>query len=202
MFGLFFKKKEVEKIKEDTKKGFESVREDMSSFSSWINHLDSEKKLHKKDIEEIKEILSTIKEEFDELKNFVSLERSLKIKQTPKQLSNKQTTVYPVQTAVQTAVQTPNLEQFSISEKAIIWLLLNTDMKLSYNDIAIMLGKERSTIRGQINTIKQKSEGIIQESIELNGKKRVFIDENIKEKLLKKQKVRIKKNKKIKKSHI
>ena len=143
MFGLFFKKKEIEKIKEDTKSGFESVKKDMNSIGVWIKHLDSEKNLHEKDIKEVKEILSTVKEEIEGLKNIVSLIGELKIKQTPKQLSNKQTAVYAVQTAVQTAVQSPNLEQFSTSEKAIIWLLLNTDMKLSYDDLATMLGKER-----------------------------------------------------------
>jgi predicted transcriptional regulator len=74
-------------------------------------------------------------------------------------------------------------------------MLLNTDMKLGYDDLSAMLGKQKSTIRGQINTIKQKAE-IIKESVEKNGKKRVFIPENIKEKLLKKQKVRIKNSKK------
>ncbi|MEK6827557.1 MAG: HTH domain-containing protein, partial [Nanoarchaeota archaeon] len=103
--------------------------------------------------------------------------------------------VYAVQTGVQTGVQTPNLSQFSVTERAILWVLLNSEMKLSYDDLAAMLGKERSTIRGQINTIKQKSE-IIEEEIEKNGKKRVFIPEEIKEKMLKKTKVRVNSKKK------
>ena len=69
-------------------------------------------------------------------------------------------------------------------------------MKLSYDDIGAIMGKERSTIRTQINGIKQKSENIIKEMIEKNGKKRVFIPEEIKEKLLKKSKVRVKSRKK------
>ena len=73
-------------------------------------------------------------------------------------------------------------------------------MKLSYDDLAAMLGKERSTIRGQINTIKSKSESIIEEIIEKNGKKRVFIPEEIKENMLKKAKVRVEKQKNKKKS--
>jgi len=113
---------------------------------------------------------------------------------TPKRVFDKQTAVYAVQTGVQTAVQTPKLDHFSITERAILWILLNADMKLSYDDLAAMLGKERSTIRGQINRIKQKSE-IIEEQIEKNGKKRVFIPENLKEKLLKKTKVRVKRKK-------
>ena len=48
-----------------------------------------------------------------------------------------------------------------------------------------------------INAIKQKSEeGFIEEKIEQNGKKRVFIPEKIKEKLLKKTKVGVRNNKK------
>ena len=68
-------------------------------------------------------------------------------------------------------------------------------MKLGYEDLSAMLGKERSTIRGQINSIKTKSEDIIEEVIERNGKKRVFIPDIIKEKMLKKSKVRVSNNK-------
>jgi len=198
MFGWFFSKKEVGVIKEDTKKGFEAVKKDFNSVIGWIKHLDSEKNLQKKEIDELKESLSSIKEDLEGLKNVMSITNQINNKQlfkTNKQVFNKQTVVYPVQTAVQTAVQAPKLEQFSITERAIIWVLLNSDIKLSYDDLAIMLGKEKSTIRGQINTIKQKSEELISESIEKNGKKRVFIPENIKEILLKKQKVSVNKDK-------
>ena len=202
MFGWLFEKKEVELIKEETKKSFDFVKKDISTVSGWIKHLDSEKNLHKKDMEDIRGILSSVQEEIFELKNIVSVMNELKpnrLFKTPKQLSNKQTAVYAVQTGVQTGVQTPKLDQFSITERAILWMLLNTDMKLSYDDLAAMLGKERSTIRGQINAIKHKS-GVIEESIERNGKKRLFIPENIKEKMLKKSKVRVNLNEKRKKS--
>ena len=68
--------------------------------------------------------------------------------------------------------------------------IMNNEMKLSYEDLAMLLGKERSTIRGQINAIKQKSEGLIEEIVEKNGKKRVFVPGEIKEKLAKYAKVR------------
>ncbi|MCK4647351.1 hypothetical protein KAT24_00270 [Candidatus Pacearchaeota archaeon] len=198
MFWLFGGKKEVKEVKEETRKGFENVKKDMAAISGWIKHLDSEKNLRKKEVDELKEVLSSVQEEVEGIKNVVSMMAELKpnkVFKTPKQLFKKQTAVYAVQTGVQTAVQTPNLEQFSITERAILWVLLNTDMKLSYDDLAAMLGKERSTIRGQINRVKQKSE-IIEEIIEKNGKKRVFIPEKIKEKLLKKSKVRVKSTKK------
>ena len=124
-------------------------------------------------MEEIREVLSTYREEIEGLKNIVAIMGDLKQKKmfkTPQQAFNKQTTVYPVQTDVQTDVQTPNLNQFSITERAILWVLLNSDLRLSYEDLATMLGKEKSTIRGQINTIKQKSGGIVEEVIEKNGK--------------------------------
>jgi hypothetical protein len=198
----FSKKKEIESLKKDARNSFDSVKKDINSINGWINFLDSEKNNHKQHIDDIKEDLSSIKEEISNLKNIISFMGELKISgssKTPKQLFNKQTAVYPVQTAVQTAVQTPNLDHFSITERAILWVLLNTEMKLSYDDIAAMLGKERSTIRGQINAIRQKSE-IIEEEIEKNGKKRVFIPEEMKEKMLKKVKVRVSKDKKSKKS--
>ena len=70
---------------------------------------------------------------------------------------------------------------------------MNSDLKLSYEDLALLLGKERSTVRGQVNSIRQKAEGIIEEINEKNGKKRVYIPKEIKEKLAKYGKVRVKK---------
>jgi hypothetical protein len=200
MVWWFFKRKKgLEEIKESTKKGFDDVKKDIQSVSGWIKHLDSEKNIQKREIEELKESLSSIFIEIEGIKNilnFMNQPKTNRVFKTPKGVSNKQTAVYAVQTPVQTGVQTPNLDQFSVTERAILWVLLNTDMKLSYDDLAAMLGKERSTIRGQLNRIKQKDESLIDEIVETNGKKRVFIPENIKERLLKKQRVKIKGKKK------
>jgi len=199
MFGWFSGKKEVKRVEEDTKRGFESVKKDITAVTGWIKHLDSERDLQKKDIREVKEVLATVQEELDGIKNVLSIMNELKNKQvfkTPKQVFDKQTGVYAVQTPVQTGVETPNLGQFSVTERAILWILLNSDMRLSYDDLAAMLGKERSTIRGQINRIKQKNESLVEEVVEKNGKKRVFIPEEIREKMLKKSKVSINPGKK------
>jgi len=194
VWWFFRRKKGVEEIKEATRKGFEDVKKDISSVSGWIKHLDSEKKIQQRELEDIKETLSSVFVEIEGIKNvlnFMNQPKTNRVFKTPKHVSNKQTAVYAVQTAVQTGVQTPNLDQFSVTERAILWVLLNTDMKLSYDDLAAMLGKERSTIRGQLNRIKQKDESLIDEIVEGNGKKRVFIPEEIKERLLKKQRVKI-----------
>jgi len=58
MFGWFFGKKDVENLKEDTKKGFDSVKKDINSVGVWIKHLDSENNGLKEEIEDIKEVLS------------------------------------------------------------------------------------------------------------------------------------------------
>ena len=39
MFGWFSGKKEVEKIKEETRNSFDSVKKDITSVSGWIKHL-------------------------------------------------------------------------------------------------------------------------------------------------------------------
>lgn len=195
MFWLFTNKKRVDEVREETKNGFNSVKKDILSIGEWIKHLDTEKNSHKDEIKAIKEDLSSIKKEIEEIKSSLELAETIGFTNkipTPKKPFNKQTIVQDVQTAVQTAVQTPKLDNFSVTERAIIGILLNSDMKLSYEDLAALLGKEKSTIRGQINSIKSKSESLIEENIEKNGKKRVFISKNTKEKLLKKSKVRIK----------
>jgi hypothetical protein len=64
-------------------------------------------------------------------------------------------------------------------------------MKLSYEDIAALLGKEKSTIRGQINAIKQKNEGLIEEYREVSGKKRIYIPEEVKGKIMKTVKLKV-----------
>ncbi|MCK5149920.1 hypothetical protein KAJ87_03260, partial [Candidatus Pacearchaeota archaeon] len=90
MFGLFFGKKEVQRIEEDTKKGFESVKKDINSISGWIKHLDSEKNIQKKEVEDIKDILSSIENEIEGLKNVISIMNDLKpnkVFKTNKQLS-------------------------------------------------------------------------------------------------------------------
>ena len=201
MFGWFSGKKEVKRVEEDTKAGFEAVKKDITAVTGWIKHLDSEKNIQEKEVEAIKDVLSTVQEEIESLKNVLAMMNELKRKQvfkTARAVSNKQTGVYAVQTGVQTGVETPILDQFSVTERAILWILLNSDIKLSYDDLAAMLGKERSTIRGQINRIKQKG-NFLEEVVENNGKKRVYIKEEIREKMLKKAKVRVRTGGKTKK---
>ncbi len=205
MFGwLFGNKKEVEKLKEEVRSSFGSVKKDINSLSEWVKHLDNQDDAGKQAVDDLGLRLSSIENDIEGIKNMLALMDGKYSKRLFKQRERKmveQTAVQGVYDGVQTAVQTAetyNLSVHNLSsmERAIIVILLNTDMKLSYDDLATMTGKSRATVRGQINSIKKKSEGLIEEIIERNGKKRVFIPEETKEKLLKSVKVRVSKPRK------
>jgi len=207
MFGwLFGKGKEVEKLKSEVSSSFSAVKQDIEKIGEWIKHLHKQDSGHSDTLSSLKEEFKDVKKEVaelrNELKNAVSLNEPELFKQLFKaqtRVSAKQTAVEAVQTPVQTPVQTGDLSNFSVMERAILYVLLNSDLKLSYDDLAAMMGKSRATIRGQINTIKQKSEGLIEEHIEKNGKKRVYIPDEVRDKLLKNVKVRVKNDKKFRK---
>ncbi len=205
MFGLFNNKK-VDKLEKETKSSFKEVKKDFDAVGKWIKHLDSRDKQLFDFLNELKREMSSLNDEIEGVKEALSF---MDLAEQNKQLSKKspvlakQTAVYSVEEAVQTPVQTANfydiLQGLSSNERLIVFALMNSEMKLSYEDLARLLGKERSTIRGQINAIKAKSEGLIQELTEPSGKKRVYVSDEVKEKLEKYAKVRVKGKKKYKK---
>ena len=199
MFG-WFKKKRDNDLEKKTQEGFNAVKRDVDAVSKWIKHLDKQDKRLFELLDSLKNDLSSVEDDVEGLKEAFEMSQEVeKGKQLFKKLPvlDKQTAVGAVQEAVQTAVQTDNfydiLKGLTANERLIVFTLLNSEMKLSYEDLAMLLGKERATIRGQINAIKQKSGGVIEEYVEKNGKKRVYIPEEIKEKLAKYAKVRVKK---------
>lgn len=201
-FGLFGGKS-TKKLEEETKRSFQAVKGDFDRVGDWIKHLDKQDKQVFDILEQLKLDISSVKDEISGLREAVEIiGKGKKNKQLDKDLAvyEKQTAVWPVGIGVQTAVQTGNFHQIlhglSANERLLIFTLMNSDLKLSYEDLARLLGKERSTVRGQINAIKQKSEGLIQELTEPSGKKRVFVGDEIREKLVKYAKVRVKSSRK------
>ena len=199
MFGWIFGNK-YKKVEEETKKGFDAVKNDMETVGKWIKHLNNKDKQLFDNINQLKQDLSSVRDEVAAAREALSeIGGEKEDKQLFEKLPvlNKQAGVFGVEKPVQTAVQTADfysiLKSLTSNERLLVFTLLNSELKLSYEDLALLLGKERSTIRGQINAIKQKSEGLIEEMTEKNGKKRVFIPEEIREKLLKYGKVRVKK---------
>jgi len=181
-------KEESEGIREEVQRAFSKVKDDFKKTGEWINHLHTRDAHHEHGLNELNERLSYLEQEMGEIRHFLSFFGPGVFKQLSKQPStavDKQTAVEAVQTGVQTAVENGFLRHLSTMERAIVWVLLNTELKMSYEDVAAVLGKERSTIRGQINSIRQKSEGLIEEVTERNGKKRIYVPEHMKNLLLK-----------------
>lgn len=198
MLGLFRHKKRVEKLRTEVQDSFNHVKRDFNKVGEWIKHLDDKHVSHADEITNIKDQLLTIHEDLMGLKDFVSFFGPQISKGLSKQTQTggvKQPLSSAVQTPVQTGVQTDILENLTVMERAIVWALLNSEMKLSYEDLAALLGKDKSTIRGQINAIKQKNESLIEESREANGKKRLYIPDEIRSIVVKSVKVKIKRSK-------
>lgn len=201
MSFLWFGKKRDDVLKEEIRGSFDNIKEDINKIGSWIDHLHTRDSKHDEKISELYDEILQIKEDIDGIKNFVcffddkvsskNLNRLFKQQQTA---VDKQTAVGGVQTAVQTPVQTPFFNAFlknlSISEKAIVWVVLNSEMKLSCEDISALLGKDKATIRGQLNSIKRKNNDLILEQIELNGKKRYYVDPKVKDILVRQLKAK------------
>jgi len=195
MFGFFGNKKRTEKLRAEVQESFDHVKKDFNKVGDWIKHLDGEQASQEGEIKKIKDQLLEVQGSIAELKDFVSFfgpQFSGVLSKQQQTGVAKQTMAKGVQTAVQTAVQTDILENLTVMERAIVWALLNSEMKLSYEDLAALLGKDKSTIRGQINTIKQKREGLILEARELNGKKRLYIPEEVGSRIIKSAKVKVK----------
>lgn len=195
LFDWLFKKKGNENFEEEVKKSFSNVKKDISKVSKWISHFHDKHRNHEEDFSKVLGRLEKLERDLDDVKNFVEFfvaentsgpfkrqfKHLSKHPQTPVQTGGVQT---PVQTVVQTPVQTGALKGLTSMERIVLFALLNSKEKLSYEDISLITGKDKSTVRGQINNVKQKNEGLISEVIEPSGKKRYYIDERMKERLL------------------
>ncbi len=207
MSFLFFGKKEDKHEKkwkdlhDKLDNSFTNIKKDAVNFSKWINHLHTKKEEHHGRISRIERKIYRMEGLLEELsKKQVFLEKSKQLFKQQQTNSRLKQLAVGVQTPVQTGVQTANqeldevdlsqislvLKKLTVMERAVVWVLLNTDLKMSYEDISVTLGKDKSTARGQLNNIKRKSESLISENMEYStGKKRYYIDDKIKNELLK-----------------
>lgn len=191
LFDWLFKKKGDEIFEEEVKKSFSNVKKDISKVSKWISHFHDKHRDHEEDFSKVLSRLEKLEKDLEDVKNFVEFfvaeNTSGPFKSPFKHLSkHPQTPVQTggVQTVVQTPVQTGALKGLTTMERIVLFALLNSKEKLSYEDISLITGKDKSTVRGQINNVKQKNEGLISEVMESSGKKRYFIEERVKERLL------------------
>lgn len=187
MVFWFFKKRDdhaherIDEVHDILKNSFSNLKKDMTHVSKWLS--DSKQKEEGRD-----KRLDLLDRRLDELEQLFG--------QLQTDIRSKRTSVH-VQTPVQTIVQTGKkknkesydgledaLRHLTTMERTVVWMLLNTDLKMSYDDMCIALGKDKSTLRGQINNIKQKAEGLVSEFSEPSGKKRFYMQDELKEHLL------------------
>ena len=190
---LWFGKKKEDKLKDEIASSFDSVRDDIDKISVWIGHLNTHRGKHEDQFKQLFEEILKIKADVDDIKGFISFFETSKYGKVFKQRQTavyKQTAVEGVQTGVQTSVFNNFLKNLSASERTIVWIVLNSELKLSCDDISVLLGKSKATVRGQLNSIKSKSADLILEQLENNGKKRYYIAPKIKESLIRQMKNR------------
>lgn len=179
MFWLFKKRKiehKVNKLHKSVSDSFFHIKEDMRHIGNWISHFNYKHDRHEDEIEKLKIRLGELEDHIVDLKN-------LNIKQQEVQF--KKQTVLEGLDDIYSEKGADFFKNLTVMERAILWILLNTDLKMRYDDLCVVLGKNKSTIRGQINNIRNKTE-LVKEINENDGTKRFFIEEKMKNEILKK----------------
>ena len=190
VFGFFKKGKDIENelsnLHSSLNDSFSKIKEDMDSVGEWIKHLDEHKGDHHIRLGHFDSRLKVVEEFMYNLIEQSPLEEVSKQQQTavrPKQTASVSKQLSKQQTAVQTDIER-SLFSLTAMERTVVWSLLNTDLLLSYGDLERILGKDQSTVKGQINNIKRKIPELILEKSESNGKKRFCIEEDKKREIM------------------
>ncbi|MEK6940815.1 MAG: hypothetical protein AABW49_02855 [Nanoarchaeota archaeon] len=192
-FWIFKKRDELSKhmdgIQTSLKISFKHIKSDIKILTEWIDHFNNKHDKHEEEVEKINlNVLSLNKRIIDIEKVISSLSKQQTAVQTPVRFKQPQTDnrfkqlFEPVQIKQAGDTFTKNMTPM---ERAIISVLLNTDLKLSYDDLRVAIGRDKSTIRGQVNNIKQKNSKLLKEVAESTGRKRFYIDEPTKNSILK-----------------
>jgi len=196
-FWLFGKKRDVIKeIHFKLDNSFSNIKKDFTKVSTWVTHLEDHRKRHDERLSRIEGKVAIFEELIQKLQEKEDFNQVFKHKQTD--CLNKQPfkRVFKRGEIDDQTEMSSILSSLTVMERAAVWVLLNTELKLSYEDMAVTLGKNKNTMRVQMNNIKRKCEGLISESMDLEGRKRLYIGDNIKENVLKTVKIKQKRTKK------
>ncbi|MBS3108573.1 hypothetical protein J4409_01750 [Candidatus Woesearchaeota archaeon] len=178
-------------------KSFSNVKTDITNLINMFNKLNENHDVKDKKIAIIEKRIDDLEGVFSDM--LVNFKQNTAIGHMFEQpFGHKQTDVRLKQNVM--IVQTDRLgdkwtKNLTPMERVIMNILLNTNIKLSYEDLSVMIGRDSSTIRGQMNNIKQKNESLVCEYIERTGKKRFFIDEQRKNEILKERAILVKRAK-------
>ena len=170
---------------------FSNIKKDMGDISGWLGHFknrhdDQDKKFELLNyrINNIEEVLEELRDVWTRVQTAVQTGGLSKQPQTDSRPNSRPKLSKQAENSEELSMIN-RLKNLTMMERAIVWALLNTDLKLSYDDLSVALGKDKSTLRGQINNIRTKSESLVEEYTEKDGKKRFFISEKKKNEILK-----------------
>ena len=200
VFGFFRKKREeihgrINSLNDSVTASFSRIKGDMGHIGKWIKHFNEKHSGHEEEIKLLHERMSNIEKQLEGV--WTRVQTAV---QTGSASKRARTDSRPKQMSVQEKIE--SLKKLTMMERSIVWVLLNTDIHMSYDDLVVVLGKDKSTLRGQINNIKQKNEDLVCESVERDGKKRFYIEEKVKNNILSsvnKERISVKKERNYKK---
>lgn len=219
VWWLFRKKKDDDinqrfvNLHDSLHNSFSNIKKDVGDIGNWLGHFKNRHDDHEQKFELMNYRINNMEEVLEELRDaWTAVQTAVQTGGLSKQPQTDSRPNSCPEVSKQLSKQVnedreltmiDRLKNLTMMERAVVWALLNTDLKLSYDDLSIALGKDKSTLRGQINSLKTKSEGLIEEYSEKDGKKRFYISEKNKNEIFKgigrKEKV-VQKVKKIKKS--
>lgn len=177
-------------------KSFLNVKMDVTHLIAKIDKINEDHIMKKSEIEELNKRVNQIEQIIDHMFNQKTrvFGQPFEVKQT--NIGFKQPNSF---------IRTDNqmdrkgdkwTRNFTPMERTIINILLNTDMQLSYDDLSVMMGRDKSTIRGQMNNIKMKNELLVTEIVQKDGKKRFYVEDRLKSEILRERNMLIKANSK------
>lgn len=186
VFGFFKKRddsvhKKIDDLHKSVSFSFSNIKRDMDSVGNWITHFKEKHEGHDENFDNVHKRLQGVEQELEEMKEIWT--RVQTGVQTRVQTRVGQTDVRLKQMSVQTNML-EKLKNLSVMEKQLVWILLNSEIKMSYDDLFVVLGKNKSTLRGQINNIKLKSPDLIKEAVENDGTKKFYVSENVRDQIL------------------
>lgn len=183
----FFKKKDdtvhkkIDDVNKSLTSSFSNLKKDMSEVGGWISHFKNKHDNHDNNFEELRLRVANIERDLEEMKTtWTRVQTGV---QTRVQTRVQKTDVRFKQMSVQ-ANTLEKLRNLTVMERGIIWVLLNSDTKVRYEDLCLALNKNKSTLRGQINSIKLKSPELVKEEVENDGTKKFYIEENVKSEII------------------
>ncbi len=131
---------------------FSNIKRDVDTVNKWLGHFKNRHHEHDQKLELLSQRISTIEEFLEDIPDVwkgvqtavqtggvsKQLQTDSRPNNCPK-LSKQLSKQYEEMTLIE------KIRKLTIMERAVVWALVNTDLKLSYEDLGKALGKDKST---------------------------------------------------------